>query len=134
MAHDRALVRNAADPKQVKDAKKRETLQRDNELADLRAVLNTLEGRRVLWRILEHTKTFGSIYDESPNRIAFNSGRQDVGHFVMAEINDADASKILTMMQESQARERQRNTVIDAEAENDRATTEEPEEKPDADS
>lgn len=114
MAEDRALVRNAADPRQVKDAKKREKLRRDGELADMRAVLELPEGRRMLWRLMGHCKTFESVFDELATTMAFKAGRQDVGHFVMVEILAADQTKFALMQAESLARENSDFTVAEA--------------------
>lgn len=111
---ERALVKNAADPKQVGIAKKREADDRELELADLRAVLMLPEGRRFLWRVLGKCQVFGSVFDQVPTQQAFNSGRQDVGHFLMSEITEADDKQLLVMMQESQAREEKRNRTVDA--------------------
>lgn len=97
---DKVLVRNAADKKQVAHAKDKQESVRDRELNDLRAVLATLEGRRLLWRIMGFCKTFGSIWEGSA-RIHYNAGQQDVGHFIMSEIAQADEEKLLSMMKES---------------------------------
>lgn len=111
---DRALVRNAADRKQVGIAAKREKDDRELELADVRAVLSTVEGRRFLWRVMAHCRVFGSVFDPQATQIAFNAGRQDVGHYLMSEVTTADEQRLLEMMNESQARERSRNRVVDA--------------------
>lgn len=102
MAHNeqRGLVKNAADPKQVKDAAKREESKRQQELNDICAILALTEGRRFLWRILGHCKAFESVW--SPNaQIHYNAGIQDVGHFLMAEITEANAEAMLLMMKEA---------------------------------
>jgi hypothetical protein len=114
MAEERALVRNAADPKQVDNAKKKEKLRRENELADLRAVLNTLEGRRLVWRLLGKLKWGQSTFDTEVTQMAFNAGMQNAGNFLMAEIIEADQTKLLLMMQESAARDRIDHDVADA--------------------
>jgi hypothetical protein len=85
---------------EVKKAEEQATVERDNELADLRSVLKTPAGRRVLWRILCHCKTFISIWEPSA-KIHWNAGRQDVGHFVIQEIESADQEALLTMMREA---------------------------------
>lgn len=98
---DEALVGNAADETQVANAKKTEKRKRDRELDDVRAVLATKEGRRLLWRVMVHCSAFDSVFHENPLRMAHGSGKQDVGHFVMAEINAAQPDAFHTMMQES---------------------------------
>jgi hypothetical protein len=102
---DSVAVRNAADPDQVKHASRKDRDRRERELADLRAVLAQAAGRRVLWRLLEHCSVFGSIWHPSA-LIHANAGRQDVGHYLMAEITEANEDAIFTMMQEARAAKR----------------------------
>ena len=96
----KAFVKNAADPKQVKKAKSKEDRKRFEELRDLRAVLETEEGRRVLWRFLEECKVFGSVWHPSA-QIHYNAGRQDFGHYIMSEIVDAGEEYLFTLMKEN---------------------------------
>jgi hypothetical protein len=105
MADDRPPRRNAADERQVKFHDRKQRSRRDREINDLKAVLQMEPGRRVLWRILEHCSVFASVWDPS-SRIHHNAGRQDVGHFVMAEIVAADDEAIYRMMREAKARDR----------------------------
>lgn len=57
---------------------------------DLQAVLKTVQGRRVLWRLLQacqvcrHAFVPGDAY-----ATAFQCGQQSVGFFLLAEIEDA---------------------------------------------
>lgn len=111
---ERALVQNAADPKQVRQAARRQQKDRDLEIDDIRTVMNTVQGRRFLWRLMGHCKTFESVFSTDAGALAYNSGRQDVGHFLIAEVNDAVPAGFLLMMQESQAREKERNDLVDA--------------------
>ena len=59
-------------------------------VCDLQAVLKTVQGRRVLWRILQacqvrrHAFVPGDAY-----ATAFQCGQQSVGFFLLAEIEDA---------------------------------------------
>lgn len=98
---NKPLVQNSADPKQVKNAKEKERFSREVELNDLVTVLNTAEGRRVLWRIMAHCGVFSSIFEQS-SKIYYNSGAQDVGHFIMSEITEADQEFLFVMMKENQ--------------------------------
>jgi hypothetical protein len=95
-----SLVKNAADEQQVKDAGKKLLSARERELADLRKALELKEVRDFVWRILEKTKVFGSIWEQSA-RIHYNAGQQDLGHFIMAEINDANQQSLFQMMIEN---------------------------------
>ncbi len=99
MSEEKFLVKNAASEKQVRNAQEKQEFKRDNQLNDLRNVLETPHGRRVIWRILEHCKTFGSIWSNS-SQIHYNSGMQDVGHWIMGEIASADEQQLFLMMKE----------------------------------
>lgn len=111
---ERSLVRNAADPKQVGIAEKREKDDRERELGDLRAVLSTVEGRRLLWRLLGKFKWGQAVFNVDATVMAFNAGMQNAGNFLVSEITEADDQQLLVMMQESQAREKFRNSTTDA--------------------
>jgi hypothetical protein len=104
---------NASDPKQIARAARKERDRRALEVADMRAVLETPAGRRTLWRLLSHCSVFESIFSAS-SLIYANAGRQDVGHFVMAEIEASDPEAIFTMMREH--RTRQEREALEAEA------------------
>lgn len=97
---EKVLVKNAADREQVREAKQKEVSQRERELNDLRSILNTKEGRRYLWRMMGHCRTFSSVWHASA-QIHYNSGMQDVGHYIMAEITEASPEAFFLMMKEN---------------------------------
>lgn len=74
----------------------------DREISrkEMREVLKTREGRNVLWRILEQCHLFSSIWRQSAE-IHYLAGKQDVGHYVLAEILDADEDAFIIMMTEN---------------------------------
>jgi len=100
----RAYVRNASDPQQVRRAKETEAERRQRELAELRDVLSSLAGRRVLWRLLGKCGVFESIMETSA-RIYYNAGKQDLGHYLLGEIAQADPEAYPLMMQDARRQE-----------------------------
>jgi len=96
----KAFVKNASDKEQVKEAGRKERDRKKIEMADLREILALPVGRRFLWRMLAKCKTFGSVWHPSA-LIHFNAGQQDVGHALLAEINEADPAAFLKLMQEN---------------------------------
>lgn len=100
MAEDRALVKNAADEQQVKEAGKRQMSVRDRELSDVAVVMSTPQGRRFMWRLMGHCKTYQSIW-ESSAKIHYNAGQQDIGHFLMSEILSSSEDTYQLMVKES---------------------------------
>jgi hypothetical protein len=96
-----AAVKNAADRGQVKHADRRDKDKAQNVLNAWRELVKLPAGRVVLWDILCHCKVFESIWHPSA-LIHANAGRQDVGHWAMAQIANADPQAIFKMMQEAQ--------------------------------
>jgi hypothetical protein len=105
------MVRSASDAEQVGNAKLTEKVRRENELADMRAVLATPEGRRVLWRQLSQCGLFESITVQS-SEIYVRSGRRDAGLALIAEITQADPQAYLLMQREAARLE---ETIIEPE-------------------
>ena len=97
-------VKNAADPQQIDEARKRESYERKEQLADLREILMSDAGRRVMWRLLKKAKKFESVWDSSA-RIHYNAGQQDFGHFLMGEIVEAQPDALLQMMIDAKRKE-----------------------------
>lgn len=101
MSGPRALVGNAADESQIATAKRKERLRRERELEDLRSVLGSPAGRRLLWRLLGECHVFESIWRASAE-IHFLEGKRNVGLFLLHEIHEARPEALLQMMQEAQ--------------------------------
>lgn len=95
-----ALVRNAASEKQVKSAGHKERLREKEQKKDLQAMLNTIEGRRFIWRLFEECKVFKTIW-ESSAKIHFNAGKHDFGLWLMSETIAADSEAYLQMQKEA---------------------------------
>jgi len=112
---------SASDPSQTAAAGKLERRRRDDELEELRQVVATPAGRRTLWRMLVFCGVHASVYPDlavgqtdGALRIAYAAGRQDVGHWLEAELVAADDEVLLRMMRE--ARDRDRESAEEAEA------------------
>lgn len=101
---NKPLVKNAASEHQQNEAKKKLIISRQTELNDLRTILSSKEGRRILWRFLSHAGVFNSIWDNSA-RIHYNAGKQDFGHFIQSEIVEADQEAYFLMMKEAKEAE-----------------------------
>lgn len=96
----KSLVKNAASERQVKKAEGVEQVKDEQEVSDLKIVLETPHGRRVMWRLMEYCKVFNTVWEPSA-KIHYNSGQQDVGHFIMSEIIRADEKYLFEMMKEN---------------------------------
>lgn len=103
MTQPRALVGNASDESQVQKAKQKEQDRRKQEIADLTAVLDTAQGRRVLWRILSECKVFQCV--QGPG-LKYREGARGIGVFVLEEIEAAKPEALLQMMQEAKPKQK----------------------------
>lgn len=98
---EEALVANAADATQVKKARKTQRRARAQELEDIRDLLKSPGARRFLWRMLKQCRTFESVAGMHDAQTNYNAGRQDVGHFVFAEITAAQPDIVPQLMQQA---------------------------------
>lgn len=96
-----ALVQNAADAEQVKKAAKKEKRGRERELNDICLVMSSKEGRRFVWRFLEHCGPYKTSFGQGNDQTNFNEGVRSVGLKLIADINDARPEGYLQMLKES---------------------------------
>lgn len=97
------LVRNAADEGQVKEAKHKERGRREDELNDLRFILNSIQGRRFFFRWLSQTRLNKiSFVPGDPYYTAFQDGERNGAVRLLAEINEADPKAYGKMIVESE--------------------------------
>jgi hypothetical protein len=96
----KSLVQNAADPTQVKEAEKKDKLERDLQIDDMKFILSTPQGRRLVWRYLEFCGIFRSIWHPSAE-IHFNEGMRNVGLRLITDIEEANPDALVLMMKEA---------------------------------
>lgn len=105
MSDERAFVRNAGDPEDVKGAGRQEKRIERRRLGYYKAVLGTEAGRAVLWDLLCTTGLFESSFSQS-SLIYFNEGRRNVGLKLRADLELADEALVELMEREARARRR----------------------------
>jgi len=111
---DRAEVRNAADPAQVKRARRKEDRVAEDRLAFYREGLATYAGRALLRDLLEMAGVYRSVWSLDSGSIYYNSGRQDFGHELQAMLLRADDVNYLQMEHEAHARAKRDAATTDA--------------------
>lgn len=94
---DRAVVRNAADPDQVKKAGPKAKRRRERELADIRMILQSEEGKRFIWNLIRRCGVFEVNVDPT-SRVYFHEGRREIGLKVLADVTEADPDTLVRMM------------------------------------
>jgi hypothetical protein len=68
--------------------------------ADLRAVMGTAHGRRLVWRLLVQAGLYSSSYAADALATAFNEGRRSVGLALMAEAQRVTTDLYVAMVRE----------------------------------
>ena len=94
-----------------KQLKKRQTY-------DLQTVLKTVQGRRILWRILQATRVHEHAFvPGDAYATAFHCGQQSIGFFVLREIEDAAPGAYQQMRSEYLSEVTSKQHEIDAQTE-----------------
>lgn len=96
----RARVANAADPEQVRDAGRRESLEEKQRKADLAALMQLPAGRRFLYWLLETCGLYRTSFNTDPLRMALREGERNIGLRLMTALEDADPRHYLTILTE----------------------------------
>lgn len=73
---------------------------REQEMDDIRFLMDSVQGRRFLWRILEKGNIFGPSYTPNGGNIFFNDGMKNVACFVLQEIMEECGDQFIIMMNE----------------------------------
>lgn len=78
---------NAGNPEAVKEARLKTSDRRDREIDDLRVVMSTVQGRRVINRIMEFCGMFRTSFTGNSYTF-FNEGQRNVGLFLYGELQE----------------------------------------------
>lgn len=99
MSENKSKNYNAADEESVKTRKRKDEQVRDRELHDMRSVMDTVEGRRFVWRLLDRAGVFRTSFTGNSTTF-FNEGMRNMGLIVLADVQEACAHQYLVMMNE----------------------------------
>ena len=92
---------NAGDETQVKKAGDRDERIRVRRLVDLKAVMSTVQGRRVINDVIEFSGPLREAFNPNGSMTNFNLGRQSVGRMMFLQLDEACPDLFLTMRQEA---------------------------------
>ncbi len=73
------MAEDVGDSKQVNSKKKRHQLETEQRTEDFKRVIDTAEGRAVLWRILEMCGQFKSSFQGDIHHMLVNEGKRVIG-------------------------------------------------------
>lgn len=100
-------------------------LQREQELNDLKAILDTDHGKRYLMRLIERAALYQPTYASGtqPSDFAFMEGRRDFGLFILAEITTVSTDAWLDMLKVNFQQIKETNERVKNEREQQRASS-----------
>ncbi len=61
-------------------------MDRDAEIADLKWLMSSKRGRRVMWRLLELSGPFRLSFTTNAMQMAFNEGNRNLGNQLFSEV------------------------------------------------
>lgn len=118
------VVKNAADPKQVKRAERLEARRAARLAKAIKAVLSTQEGRTFVRALLDDAGLLRSSFDTNGSMMYFKEGRRNHGLEIRAACVDVDEDLVLLMDQEGTAQRRADESEIKAGHISDQAAAE----------
>lgn len=72
------------------------------EVADLKWLAGNVQGRRIVWRLLDRAGIYRSSFNHSGSLMAFAEGKRDMGLFLLAEVSEASPGGFLKLIAENQ--------------------------------
>lgn len=97
---EKSYTKNAADPDQVKEAKRKELWDKKQEKDDMKALMQLPAFRRFIWRMISFCNVFSDIWHPSAV-IHRDAGIQRVGQVLIGMAKGADQEKFFLMWKEN---------------------------------
>ncbi len=95
------LPDDTGDVKQVNKKKTKRKAKRDQELEDLRRVLDIAGGRNFIWRLLQQCGVYHTSFTGEAPETFFNEGKRQMGLWTLEEIFDASPHTYALMQKEN---------------------------------
>lgn len=92
-----------------KETAARNRVARDLEIADVKWLMSTERGRRILWRILDRAGVFRISFHTNAMQMAFNEGNRNLGNWLFNEVMQLCPEKYPVMLEEQKHGERERD-------------------------
>jgi hypothetical protein len=83
------------------DKEVREKISNENEEADIKWLMSSKRGRRVIWRILDQTGVFRLSFNTNSMQMAFAEGNRNYGNRILALIHTLCPESYSTMVKEA---------------------------------
>jgi hypothetical protein len=78
----------------------RERIARENEESDIRWLMSSRRGRRMLWRLMDHAGVFRSVFSTNATAMAFAEGNRNYGLRILTMVTALCPEHYPAMMKE----------------------------------
>ena len=92
---------------------------RVKDLQDIKSMMETAQGRRVIWRVLESGRVFCSTFSTEPLQMAFMEGQRNAGLALLSDVMEIAPKKFQVMMLEAKERRDLMSEMMEKEREAD---------------
>lgn len=93
---------NAADPKQVNNARKKASRQRSERLRVINALMQHVDGRKWVYELLARCHIYSNPFvPGQPDTTAHNCGEKNIGLMILADVLAAAPDEYLQMCKEN---------------------------------
>ena len=93
--------RNASQEGELESQRQREAIAQKQNREDLIAVINTRQGRRLLYRFIKLCGVFEHGFEPSGQKMAYDKGQRDIGLVILADIKKVSPKALVDMERES---------------------------------
>ena len=83
------------------EQEQRSKLAKDTEESDLKWLMGSKRGRRIVWRQLEQAGVFRLSFNTNAMQMAFNEGNRNNGNRLLAQINEVNPDAFTLMLKEA---------------------------------
>ena len=87
------------------EAETKQKLLAEREISDIRFVMGSEQGRRVIWSLLEKGQVFGSCFTVDPQVTAFNEGQRNLALVLFQRVMAHCPDQYLVMANEASKEE-----------------------------
>ena len=88
------------------DREVRDRLAKETEESDLKWLMSNKRGRRIIWRLLDHSGVFRLSFNTNAMQMAFAEGNRNYGNRTLAMIHALCPEQYPTMVKENSSNER----------------------------
>lgn len=108
---ERALVQNAGDPRQVRDATKTKRHREKLEALDRQTLLAQAPFRRELWRMLTQAGVYEANEEQTEYARGRREGKRQFGLMLIAQYSEADPEAYVNLILEN-AKAKQKDAIL----------------------